>query len=309
MLTTEKRLFGEQVNDAVLLLLMGFTHARGTTTKCFAFLFYLRRVDLVAHPPGTRSISYLLFRKKKGRPPTGRHPAVLLIAEPTIPWPFHLTKKKIFCPISFFFFTARANRLRIFSFTSFVRKIVRNQYYKTGEVARQLSPAVDERAFRFPWPVLLLSFPSRILFSALLAWNHTLAAEKRWCGHWPRERERDGRPDGKGEREIQMNGPSCPVIGRTTRCFVFACPATFSVQKVFWHFFPNFGEKVVFSEQWSAIQIGQTKNSPNWISIFFGYYHRGGSRALSLCRRPPYYIIVLLILGRQLCTTRQGQPL
>ena len=104
VLTTEKRLFGEQVNDAVLLLLMGFTHARGTTTKCFAFLFYLRRVDLVAHPPGTRSISYLLFRKKKGRPPTGRHPAVLLIAEPTIPWPFHLTKKKNILPNFFFLF-------------------------------------------------------------------------------------------------------------------------------------------------------------------------------------------------------------
>ena len=197
--------------------------------------------------------SYLFFRKK-GRPPTGRHPAVLLIAEPTIPWPFHLTKKKYFAQFLFFFFTARANRLGIFSFTSFVRKIVRNQYYKTGEVARQLSPAVDEPAFRFPWPVLLLSFPSRILFSALLAWNLASAAEKRWCGHWPRER--DGRPDGKGEREIQMNGPSCPVIGRTTRCFVFACPATFSVQKVFWHFFFQFWRESCFFRT----MVGH----PNW---------------------------------------------
>ena len=150
MLTTEKRLFGEQVNDAVLLLLMGFTHARGTTTKCFAFLFYLRRVDLGAHPPGTRSISYLLFRKKRTstyRATSGR--AADCRADDTVAVSFN-KKKKYFAQFLFFFFTARANRLGIFSFTSFVRKIVRNQYYKTGEVAQQLSPAVDEPAFRFP---------------------------------------------------------------------------------------------------------------------------------------------------------------
>ena len=125
VLTTEKRLFGEQVNDAVLLLLMGFTHARGTTTKCFAFLFYLRRVDLVAHPPGTRSISYLLFRKKRTstyRATSGR--AADCRADDTVAVSFN--KKKIFCSISFFSFL----RLGPIDWESFLLRVSLEKLYE-----------------------------------------------------------------------------------------------------------------------------------------------------------------------------------
>ena len=124
-----------------------------------------------------------------------------------------------------------------------------------------------------------------------------------------RERETDDPTGKEKERSRWMARLVRLSAGRHVVLFLPAQQLSLS-KRFFDTFFPILERKLFFQNNGRPSKLVRPKIRPIEFP-FSSDIITGAVRALSLslCRRPPYYIIVLLILGWQLCTARQGQPL